>query len=359
MWCDRTALEVHDHTARVDLHFNVWCDLPDSPDVLDIGFLFKEARPIHQLYLYIPGRVKLENVQDLSEILQDDKTLSAVFNDTLFVGSVGEQSFEARRGDQIALHVMRIDRVHHITVEELVESSGTGTVIRFGSDLFAQMRNVGDHYVRIRIKLQDDLGDLFSYTFQPDDRIFLSAFYNTQVIEFRLNEKRNFSEQLKHRYPKMDMPRIGAVHYFLVRHIGTELVRAHAELRKIRRLEPLLWVSYLRPLGNISPDRMVIYHWRDIAPDRSSLDDFIALAWFRTPRNNVVLYLLAILLLGASGSSLQALLTKATANSSGETATQQGIILAGVLIVLSAIYYVASRGWPKLSRARPRQHPGA
>ena len=293
--------------ARLDLHFNLWLDLPGPPDALDIGFQFEEPVAFGALYFYTPGVVNLEFIEDLSGILQDNSTLSAIFNDTLAVGSVSEKAFEAKKGNEVKLQVVKLAIDQHIHLEKV----GDGTVIKIARSAFERFVERGEYYIRIRIKLFGELTRVFRDDFYPTERIFLSAFYRTDVAEFRVNERRNFSAALKARYPIMEMPAIRVIQYFLVRSIATELILSHADFRKIRRLEPGLWDHYLEGLGQVSAERMVIYHWRAGPDENNPVEDFIALAWFRTPRQNLLLFLAAFVGLGAAGSATQSLLTKA------------------------------------------------
>ena len=134
-----------------------------------------------------------------------------------------------------------------------------------------------------------------------------SGFHSTDVIEFRVNERRNFGDYL--RKIKMEFPKIEAIDYFLVRDISTELVQSHADFRKMRRLEPKLWDRYLRELGTSAPERWIIFHWREGGIPGADVEDFIALAFFTKPRYHLLAYLAVIVLLGAAGSGIQALWT--------------------------------------------------
>jgi len=310
LWCDTVDDEVQGHTPQLELHFNMWLDLKDEKNVLDIGILFKEARPLRRVYLYFPAKIKLEQIEDLSSNLEDSTTLSAVFNDMLTVGRGSQDRFEAKRSGQIAFHVARLDLKDDIMCETIQETNeGEGTVLLFQEHFLAKLSNLGDHYIRFRIPLVGDIASLFTSKFDPHDRMFLSAFYRTDVVEFRVNERRNIGAGLRARYPNMQMPTISAIHYFLVRDLATELVRSHADFRKMRRLEPLLWNNYLAALGKKDPEKMVIYHWR-AGGESTPADDFIAFALFRVAKPNPLLYLVAIILLGAGGSATQLLSTQ-------------------------------------------------
>jgi hypothetical protein len=109
-----------------------------------------------------------------------------------------------------------------------------------------------------------------------------------------------------------------SIHYFLMREISFDLIDAHTPFHKMRRLEEELWRHYLRgkPPGSQSAWRfrkflamprskpILIYHWKMIADPKSPIEDFIALASFREPINNLWLYAIAIGLVGALGNAV-------------------------------------------------------
>jgi hypothetical protein len=117
------------------MHFNVWRDLPQpAEDALDIGFLFNDPRTFKRLFLYIPGEVMRAHLQDLSSVLEDNTTLSAVFNDTLSVGSTDPNSFQIIKDGLVDSHVARIDfdDPARVNLTNFDEGKGfKGTVICF------------------------------------------------------------------------------------------------------------------------------------------------------------------------------------------------------------------------------------
>jgi hypothetical protein len=164
------------------------------------------------------------------------------------------------------------------------------------------------------------------------------------VAEFRVNERRNFGTALREQYPKMEMPTIRVIQYFLVRSIATELVLSHADFRKVRRLEPGLWDHYLEGLGQISAERMVIYHWRAGA-DGKPVEDFIALALFRTARQNLLPFLGAFVVLGAAGSATQSLLTKVGLAIGLKDDWPLQILIVGLLVLCLIVAYLIVAFW--------------
>jgi hypothetical protein len=347
IWCTTEQTEGSGHLPEIELHFNIWSGLPGStPDVLDIGFLFKRPRTMQQLFLYVPGKVERPQLKDLSGILKDRTTLSAVFNDTLDLGRDDEDAFDVMRGTDVVYRVIKvgIDDPDQVSIDYLTEENGrTGTVIALGPPVVGRLSDVTDHYIRLRIALSGDLEGLLVSRITPSDRVFLSSFYETQVIEFRLNEKRNYSEALRKRQKDGRPPTILTVHYFLVRDLSVEMLRAHATFRKMRRLEPRLWDGYLADLGSPDPENMIIYHWREDAKDGRGIEDFIALAAFREAGRNIPVFILAIVLLGVIGNATQTLLTSVISpifggSFSGSSVLSQFVIILLALFGLLALY---------------------
>lgn len=309
VWYNSSAAKTEGHEPKVELHFNLWRDLPHREDALDVGIMLKDARTVEEFCFYFPGEINASCVQDLSSILEDQTTLSAVFNDTLEVRASDHGSFEALRTGAIAFHVWSVDFScdQEAAFRMVPEEQYRGTVVTFCKPLFQKMTHVGAHYLRFRINFNEALSTVFVNAVPASDRVFLSSFDTAESVEFRLNEKRNFGPQLRSMYKVMRMPEILAVHYLLVRKLNVELVQAHATFRKIRRLEKGLWDKYLVGLGSPVADEMLIYHWRELTLQKKSIEDFAAFVTFRAPRNNILIYVWGILLLGSAGSALQSI----------------------------------------------------
>jgi hypothetical protein len=341
IWCTTEQSEGSGHPPEIELHFNIWSGLPgDIPDVLDIGFLFKRPRMIQRLFLYVPRKVERSQLRDLSGILKDRTTLSAVFNDTLDLGQDSEDAFDVLRGTDVAYRVIKldIDDPDQVSIDHLIEDDlRTGTVIALGPSVVGRVSDATDHYIRLRIVLSGELEDLLVSRITPSDRVFLSSFYETQVIEFRVNEKRNYSNALRECQKGGRPPIISRVHYFLVRDLRVEMMRAHATFRKMRRLEPGLWDGYLADLGSPNPENMIIYHWREDAKDDRGIEDFIARAAFREAGRNIPVFVLAIVLLGIIGNAAQSLLTFLTSPIFGSPFSGPGVLSQLVIILLALL----------------------
>lgn len=315
LWCEQNGSIVDGHAPSLEVHLNIWQGSKKKKklDVLDLGILIHDMRIFDTLKIYIPGKLEREAVSDLSGVLKDRKTLSAVFNDTLEVGKdryyndKKNYSFEAITNNTVSFHVIKIDIKADLSFEHIDDTDGqSGTIITFPKKYLEQFTEIGEHYFRLRFRLDGSNRDIFSDVVEPKDQIFHSTFAALDTVEFRLNEKRNFGDKLRAIFERGTIPDIRAVHYFLIRDINTELVRSHADYRKMRRLEPYLWDSYVSGIGDVFPNEMVIYHWRagGTVPN-SHVQDFIAYAAFRRPQLTGSLFVAAfIVILGALGSAI-------------------------------------------------------
>jgi hypothetical protein len=311
LWYESNERPVDGHEPCLELHFNLWRELPGSEsDALDVGFRIKERHAIEKLCLFFPVKILPDDIEDLSNRLKDDRTLSAVFNETLIVDDFDDSVFAAVNpyNSRVSFHVIAFNKLSDINFIELKDcADSTGTIVQFRKSLFDRMQHVGDYYLRFRLKLAGGLKQLFVSSFSPKDKMFVSAFYTTDIIEFRLNERRNFPSSLLKSASQMKWPDVCAIYFILVRDFKAELIRAHTDFHKMRRLENNLWSDYVSSLTNEPPEHMFLYHWRT-RKTSEPIDDFIALASFRTIRHSLIDYVLVILFLGMTGNALEAFL---------------------------------------------------
>ncbi len=289
-------------------------------------------------------------------MLKDEKTLSAVFNDTITIGTASNSAYQilGAREPELWIWALNKDDLDFCYIDE--GKGAIGTVIEIGPKKFREFCPQKTNYVRFRIYLRGGLKWLFSSEDMPADSVFISSFFRTRIVEFRINEKRNLGEALKRKYPERTDVRVDMLHYFLVRHIHVELSRSHANFKKMRRLEPQLWKGYLSEFGNVDVENMVIYHWREpydstknsseIPRDGvpSSVNDFIALCEFRELRGNVPVYLFAIVLLGAIGNSAQSGLTSYFSHLLPFTGLLLQSCLLGLFLSLLVLLFLLDRG---------------
>jgi hypothetical protein len=317
IWHDAIADEAEGYAPRVEVHVNIWRnrerDKRGHYDLFDIGFRFKELRSLRTLSLSLPFIIEKEHlISDLFETMRDEATLSAIFNETLSPSGLhdGGHTFVASRDKRVQFYVAKCPEDER-ELWEIGVGDDRASVITLNDQFFNRLRSrVGDHYFRLRIKVPPNQKNGFVSTNRPKDSAFLSTISTNEIIEFRLNERRNFSPAIRERLQQngCSLINISTVHYFLIRDMGVEMTQSHTSFKKMRRLEPDMWDRYLKDCPGFSPDKMIIYHWS--TPSEKSPENFTALATFRAYyTGSLFLYGAVVVLLGAMGSAFQSMMT--------------------------------------------------
>ena len=316
IWHDTIADEAEGYAPRVEVHVNIWRnkerDRRGHFDLFDIGFRFKELRSLRTVSISLPFVIEKDHlVSDLFETMRDEATLSAIFNETLSPGGLhdGGHIFSASSERRVQFYVAKCPE-NEREIWEIGSGEDRVSVITLNDEFFKRLRShVGDHYFRLRIKVPPNQKNGFVSTNRPKDSAFLSTISTNEIIEFRLNERRNFSPAIRERLRQKgcSLINISAVHYFLIRDMGVEMTQSHTNFKKMRRLEPWIWDRYLQECPGFSPDKMIIYHWS--TPADKPPESFTALATFRAYyTTSLFFYGVVVVLLGAMGSALQGML---------------------------------------------------
>ena len=333
IWAEPLAGIDQPRLPVLELHVNVWRDLPGNRSSIDFGLQLADLKHLQRIFLYIPAPIQTFEVVDLSKVLKVGETLSAVFNDTVEITHHNEGSFDVRRGNGFEFRVFEFKQDADFDIEHVALSDHKiGSVLKFGEAFCERVRESPDSCadIRFRVHLSPSNGEIFySYTTPPDSWL-LSSFYRTELNEFRINERRSFPDVVVKWYTGSEF-RIKRVLYFLIRDFRYELLVQHVQFKRTRRLETRIWRDYLAPsrdhkavaeAGDIG-ERMLIYQWREDAQpvsvsegqdaimkeDCKWIQDFSAFASFRSPKDNIWNYILVIVALSAIGGAIQSVVS--------------------------------------------------
>ncbi|TBH47788.1 hypothetical protein ELG65_32665 [Rhizobium leguminosarum] len=314
--------EVAADCPTIELHINLWRDSGLHADFVDVGIKIKKGPRLKRLLLFVPAQLQTDQLLDLSSVLKHGTSLNAVFNDLVEITDRSEQYFDTRLGRAVT-RIHSIDLEKDITLEPVeIDVLEIGTVISFNREFCDRFQGEHDHYIRFRIYLTAASRHLFSSEIIPNEWFLLPSFQNTELTEFRLNERRTIPPSLIKWFENGPI-NISTVHYFLIRDLRHELMMQHRDFRKIRVLEPSLWRHYLRgrppetkfdlePYPGFGDNGFVIYHWKESGKVENGklaerLEDFNAFAKFRMYRPNLVTYAYMVTIIGAVGSAFYTL----------------------------------------------------
>lgn len=293
----------------IELHINIWRDLDESVNFLDVGVRFLDASSIRSFAFYLPAPIQLADIKDLGQTMRSGLTLNAVFNDVVKVGTSGDRYYNIQRSG-IDDRVFILDEGDFSVREDNDPSFGHGSIITFSERLGTDIRECPtSSYIRFRIRLEGAAAELFSSEITARDAGFVSSPARLELTECRLNERRSIPKSILEANDRGKF-NIQAIHYFLIRDFEHQLFMQHSHFDKVRRLEGQIWSDYLANTIAQAEDRiskitekMLIYHWKVKAKGKNeSIGDFVAFASFMTAKTSLAYYAIVIVLLGAAGS---------------------------------------------------------
>jgi hypothetical protein len=290
IWLTHARGDQHNQQPReLECHFNLWMlnrighrSNAKLDCFLDIGVMLSNADESTHINIFIPDRINKSNVQDLGLIFKDKAELvSAVFNEDYGVlARAKEKTLEVQKADATPLFdIYMLDLENDVSIES--QFDGSTIHIRIPEHLKNKK-----HYYRIRLKCAfvDQTGYIYT---PPPSSILEGAFFQTELIDFRLNEKRNLPNSLLEVIRQNGEVRFTKTHFFLMREASDDYIFSHKPPGG-RRLEKDIWKSYV---GEDCPfEQITAYHWKETIPH----DSFSVFVKFRSFQSNLRMILVAV-----------------------------------------------------------------
>ena len=287
----------------VVLHVNLWQlkkkngkKENDIKDFLDIGIMVYEPSNVQSVNIFTPFKVKKSEISDLGNLFEKNSNLvSTIFNADLKSQLTEVQSKNLEVVDsknKVQFYIYMID--HKNDVKMLRKNYG-GSVINIKVNSQSEIKPL---YYRIRIS-SDTLEELYT-RYKPESQWLDSHSTVTELIDFRVNEKRNLDRTLLE-----DMGEGGWMHfkkaeYFVMREFRYDYVSSHREMLRSRRLEEDLWDSYVG--DDCECDKIIAYHWsweeKDMVPGFNAFVKYRYLTSDMTTKIKFCLFLGLIALMG-------------------------------------------------------------
>ena len=346
LWFDPLGDAAAD-APRIDVHVNLWRDLPSGFDFLDVGLRFKDVAELARVLMFVPGRIKRDDVSDLWAVMRYGEVLKIVFNEVVLPGPGSADAYLIEQDGRPWLTMHRIDIARDLSFETVYSPDGDGTIITFEEQFCNRLRaavNGCDGYARFRIDLQGAASRMFTVETHSQHGHLAPATDVTETTEFRLNVVRSYPEVVAHR-ARVGRFSIEKVHYFLIRDVGRRLVAQHGGVRNVRLLETRPWRAYVenRPGGDAGDmDRFVIYHWK--ADGRiQPFEEFAAYASFAADRPHLAWYAVGIVLLGALGSAVASEAAALVALASWSSVVTASVTLFSCKLPVAVFWWFSKR----------------
>lgn len=311
----------------VTLNYNLW-KLDDLQEkkfynktlfnyVLDIGMKLECITNIEEIYLYVPFKIKMENIKDLGHIMiENKKVIDGVFNENCKVTKSGyESSIEVEiprkegKNEKVKIFVLDAEWQNNIELKQKSE----GTVLSIKLSIFSKSNQDDDEtksYFRFRIH-GDELKQLVENK-KIKDNMFKTYSEKNDIIDFRVNEKKSMPDSLVNLINSKMEFKIKEIHFLLLMDMKYTLAATGLNY-SVRALETKIWDNYLD--SEIKNARFVGYHWKTKAKKEDDcIENFNSLIRIEDKKTNtstILWYIFGVILLSIFSNFLYELCKEA------------------------------------------------
>ena len=239
-----------DDSVDLELDINLWrLDNQNNTAYFDLGLKIHDSLKVARAYVYFPFVFDSSQITDLGDRLKDLDIVKGVFNEEYSVHL--DRKHIVVQDTNTAEEKFRIYRMDSRDLKVENDFNGVkGTVVSFA---VSDGNNNHTLYYRFRIKVDELLPFIEHY--QPKNSFFESAFIETEMIDVRINEKRNQDDNLIEHIAQNKRFILRDVHFFVMTSLKDDVVSDGKNLVYKRQLEMGgFWKDYLEdyPYGRMS-----------------------------------------------------------------------------------------------------------
>ncbi|WP_455853293.1 hypothetical protein [Pantoea endophytica] len=275
-----------------ELHVNFWNVSEHKISYLDFGISFKNPNDISvtengAICFFLPLVCQKVNFSDLSENLQSSRDLvTAVFNeyliDTKTVDSRHLKLVLSNKGDLVVNTGLSFDG-GDLDRRIRITNPHNGTLIVFSlSECLSNEQNC-THYLRFRIKLENNQLSSLVKTFYPNDLFLKSNIERSDIIDFRVNEQRNLPSEIASTLASAACTPLKC-HIFIIRDMVDDSSASGSNYKGCRILESETWTKYFSHGTSFGKHDPMIYHWKISKDSLSRLNDFSVVVKFKNSK---------------------------------------------------------------------------
>lgn len=272
-------------SATLELDVNIWRIRNRFRKIyIDFGLHIKGVEKVHNICIYFPFEIQIKDIIDLGNKFTEATLLKGVFNEN-YVPDVNNKNIVVKdsKSTQSLFSIYQIDIKEDIKLEKVYD----GTVISWEVKQYEK----DEMYFRFRIKPQKY--GTFVEHYRPKNSFFESAFVETELLDFRINEKRNQNMSLIETIEKHQQFTLENINFFITTPIQDEVVSDGTNLVYKRQLEAGdFWKEYLGQ----SYERMSVYKYNNPfnADEVESFSIFSKIKYRKSNFLSILKYLLVL-----------------------------------------------------------------
>lgn len=293
-------------TIELEVHINLWNLWNEEKgkesfdNFMDIGIMVEDIEEISNINIFIPNKIYKDEITDLGNCFKEHTALvPIVFNRDYVVKTTqaGKMVEVLNRDNELLFNIFRLDTNNDL---EIINRD-YGSVVKIVVDDSIQK---GKTYYRIRIK--SGYIDSLSSIDKPANAILESAFACTEMVDFRLNEKRNLPDSLLNEIHKDGEVIFKPIHLFVMREADYDYIFSSGSLYRSRELEKNLWAQYIG--NNYSFKKLIAYQWMEKSSE--SLYVFVKFRFRRSNWKTILYFILWALLIAVVGGAVGSILVR-------------------------------------------------
>ena len=307
IWAKYKA-DIEDKKA-VDVHANLWDIGKNSESAFfDFGLMIPGYKSLEVIKIALPFFVDNDHIEDLSDIIHEEKIGSLVFNTVCIAHSVsraGSYAIKSLSLDNSDRHILLLpiaDRSAYYGIVVKIEKVENLTCIRIDfSGLREECKNYEKLYLRFRIR-DRKIKDAMFCKLKKKNYFLESAFTETKIVDFMVNELRSIKTEVNEEMTnqKLELVELSKVHFFVMEPAEREV---SSDKMECRRLEPG-WDKYINQ--SYTSDTLV-YHWSKRAKDNQNLSNYSELVKVTSAETNwrlILCYVLVCVILSIASNFL-------------------------------------------------------
>ena len=224
--------------SKLELDVNVWRIKRLCRKIyIDFGLKITEVNKVKEVFIYFPFEIRENDIIDLGCKFSEAKMLTGIFNEN-YVAKIENKNIVVSdyKTEKVVFAIYQIDT--HKDVK--FEPNYKGVIMSFKIKPYSGY----NRYFRFRI-LPKKYGTFIEH-YQPKNSFFESAFTETELLDFRVNERRNQELSLIETTTENARFEIEDINFFVMSPIQDEVTADGINLVYKRQLEAgNFWKEYL------------------------------------------------------------------------------------------------------------------
>lgn len=305
-----------------EMHINLWSKMQrknDSNTFLDIGIKINDYTQLRYLNFVCPFKLENDDIIDLAPHMKIKKNANLIFNNECEIETSGNYTIihdNQIKGDNrkdILVYPLNQNMDKIFDIEKINENNYK---LQISFDKFKtyindemiqsninNLKNIDTIYIRFRIK-SNNLEDMLISKIVPKNTYFESVFTTTQIVDFKINKKRNLDENILVNaiINKEKLVEFKKIHFLLMEPANNDVLDISNDMRDCRKLESRVWNDYLElESDNDCTNNILVYHWKDTdAENKKLINEFgklVKITYSKTNKKIMATYICVVILI--------------------------------------------------------------